>query len=403
MNDTIDALKLLFPAHLHQRIFLVGGAVRDLLLGRPITDIDLAAALIPQEFAGLGFHPVHGRSTAAIWQRHVAGIGTIEATPLRDADELACDLQRRDFTVNAIAVTLSGDVIDPLGGRQGLEARRLSPCSRSTFADDPARAFRAFRFVSDGWSIDQGCVELLRETGGDAGLASIPVERFSREMLKAFETARPELFFRLMLEYDTGRIYLPEIFRMPSVPAGPPAHHPEGDLFTHSLEVLERATALSGAPLVRFCALFHDIGKLATDPSLYPRHHGHDRAGFVMAGEFCRRLRIPAGYGKALAWISRLHGSLNRWDQLRDSTRMRIAVQALKAGIADTLPLVSASDKAGGVEPPGWREALQIAAMSSSELGIELQDLERLPVSGRAGRILQKRVDRFRAIPKASF
>lgn len=402
MKTIIDLLKGIFPEDAHQRIFLVGGAVRDMLLGKEHTDIDLTAALTTGEFAALDFRLVEGKSTAPIWHRHIEGLGTIEATPLADAAELTDDLRKRDFTFNALAMTLAGDVIDPLDGRADLEHRRLAPCSRRTFIDDPLRIFRAFRFAGDGWHMTPACDELLRGRDWDSELAAIPVERFSREMLKALETPEPDRFFQLMLETGSGQGYLPELFRMPHVPAGPLEHHPEGDLFSHSIQVLQRTTEQSRDPLTRFCAFFHDIGKLSTDPSLYPRHHGHEQAGFEKAQEFCRRLRLPAQYVKALAWVSRLHGKLYTWDELRDSTKLRTAEQAIKRGIADILPLVSAADKAGGHEPGEWRGALRFAGMSSAELGTDPHALERMQPSKRANYILQKRVERFRAILTAS-
>jgi tRNA nucleotidyltransferase (CCA-adding enzyme) len=402
MKNIIERLKGIFPEAAHPRIFLVGGAVRDLLLGQESTDIDLAASLTAEEFAALGFQLVEGRSTAAIWHRHLAGFATIEVTPLTDAADLADDLRRRDFTINAMAMTLSGSVIDPLDGRGDLAQKRLAACSRLTFVDDPLRLFRAFRFAADGWQVSPECEELLRQRDWGRELASIPVERFSREMLKALEKMEPERFFQLMLETGAGKDYLPELFRMPHVPAGPLEHHPEGDLFSHSTQVLQRLAAQSGDPLPRFCAFFHDIGKLDTSPDLYPRHHGHEQAGFVTAQDFCRRLRLPTHYGKALSWVGRLHGKLCKWDELRDATKLRIAGQAVKAGIADILPLVSAADKSGGREPGAWREALRIAGMSSADLGIDLQDLERMQPDKRVDHILQKRVERFRATLTAS-
>jgi tRNA nucleotidyltransferase (CCA-adding enzyme) len=154
---------------------------------------------------------------------------------------------------------------------------------------------------------------------------------------------------------------------------------------------------MSPDPLTRFCAFFHDIGKLATRPDLYPRHHGHNETGSPMAIEFCRRLRLPAQYGTALAWISRLHGTFNLWDGLRDSTIIRTAEQSIKAGVADMLPLVSAADKGVVGQPAGWREALRIAALSSGELGIDRQLLEGMPPSKRGDYLRQIRVERFRA------
>lgn len=402
MKNIIDRLKGIFPEDTHPRIFLVGGAVRDILLGQEHTDIDLAAALTAEEFVMFGFHLVEGKSTAAIWHRYIEGLGTVEVTPLTDAADLAEDLRRRDFRVNAMAMTLTGDVIDPLDARSDLKHKRLVPCSRCIFTDDPVRIFRAFRFAADGWHMTPECELLLRERDWNRELSYIPVERFSREMLKALEKQEPERFFQCMLEMESGQGYLPELFRMPQIPAGPPIHHPEGDLFTHSIQVLQRVSASSCDPLTRFCALFHDIGKLATSPALYPKHHGHDQAGFEMVVEFCRRLRLPSNYGKALSWVSRLHGTFNLWDQLRDSTKLRVADLAIKAGITDILPLVAAADKAGGSEPGEWRDMLRIAGMSSADLGINQQELERLQPSKRTDHILQKRVETFRAIRTSS-
>jgi tRNA nucleotidyltransferase (CCA-adding enzyme) len=301
-----------------------------------------------------------------------------------------------------MAMTLAGEIIDPLNGRADLEHNRLTPCSRYTFLNDPLRIFRAFRFAADGWSMAPECGELLRERDWSAEFTGIPVERFSREMLKALAAADPGSFFHLMLEHGLGQGYLPELFRMPQIPAGPPLHHPEGDLLTHSMQVLGRVSAASADPLARFCGFFHDIGKLATDPARYPRHHGHDQAGFGMSLELCRRLRLPARYGTALAQVSRLHGSFNLWGQLRDSTRVRLAEQALKGDVAVILPLVAAADKQGGCEPAEWGEALRIAGMSSADLGVDPQQLEGIRASKRTAHLLQKRVERFRATQTSS-
>jgi tRNA nucleotidyltransferase (CCA-adding enzyme) len=199
-----------------------------------------------------------------------------------------------------------------------------------------------------------------------------------------------------MLELEVGRHWLPELFRMGAIPAGPLQYHPEGDLLTHAVEVLQRAAALSSDPLTRFCAFFHDLGKLATDPALYPRHHAHDEVGFRMASAFCNRLALPATYRKALAWTSRLHAHLNRWEELRDSTRIKTAEQATKAGIATILPVVARADKAGGITPAGWPLALAVAAMNTVELGIAAERLAAMPKENRAAFIMQKRVEKLR-------
>jgi tRNA nucleotidyltransferase (CCA-adding enzyme) len=398
MNTIIAFLKELFPSSSHERILLVGGSVRDRLLGREGSDIDLVACMDEAELAACGFRRVAPKSTTPIWFRHDHTFGSIEVTLLADlTDALTEDLVRRDFTVNAMAMTLGGEFVDPLGGRRDLEARRLAACSARTFRDDPLRIFRAFRFETDGWRMTPESEALIRDQEWRHGLGLVPVERFSREMVKALEGAEPERFFTRMLQFDVGREYLPELFAMPAVPAGPLQHHPEGDLFSHVIQVLQRVAGHTGNPLARFCAFFHDIGKLATSPSLYPRHHGHDEAGFDLARSLCERLRLSSDYRAALAWTSKLHGLLNKWDELRDSTRLKTAQQALKAGIGEILPQVSAADKPGGsFTRQEWELTVRVAAMTTTDLGIDKIRLEGIAPEKRPDFILQKRIEMLR-------
>jgi tRNA nucleotidyltransferase (CCA-adding enzyme) len=393
MNYQTDIIKQLFPPEFHQRLFLVGGSVRDLLLGRPSKDIDIVASLTPEEISSCGFRHVTGKSTAPIWLRHDDSCEAIEATLLPNMGELHADLAGRDFTINAIALTLDGEIIDPLHGREDLELGRLRACSSATFSADPLRIFRALRFEADGWKLDSDSEQQLRTGDWRRDVTTIPVERFSREMFKALPLLRPERFFQRMLELAAGENFLPEIFRMPRIPAGPLLHHPEGDLFTHSVEVLQRVSAMTGDPLTRFCAFFHDIGKLATPPDLYPRHHGHDQTGYALALEFSQRLRLPKDHGVALAWISKLHGTFNLWEQLRTATKLRVADQAIKAGIVNILPHVAAADKAGGNEPKEWRRTVEVAAKSATELGIDIEVLEAMKPEKRSDLILKARLE----------
>jgi tRNA nucleotidyltransferase (CCA-adding enzyme) len=398
MNASRAFLEEMFNDAGRDRVFLVGGTVRDELLGRSGRDIDLAAALTAAELASLGFHQVKGKSTAPIWFRYEKAFGKIEITPLADIDELHANLAGRDFTINALAMTLSGEVIDPLDGRTDLGQRALRACSPGSFLDDPLRIFRAFRFEADGWRATEETDALIREREWSRQLAHIPVERFSREMLKALESRDPERFFLRMGEFRVGDNYLPEIFRMPHIPAGPLIHHPEGDLFSHSIQVLQRVARQSNDPLTRFCAFFHDIGKLATDPAVYPGHHGHDKAGFDMAHPLCQRLRLPAEYRTALAWTSRLHSNFNKWAELRDSTKVRTAEMAAKAGIADILPLVAMGDKGKDIDTRGWNCAVRVVRMRAAELGIEQSLLDGVPEEKRPDFFLQKRVEMLRGL-----
>jgi tRNA nucleotidyltransferase (CCA-adding enzyme) len=370
-----------------------------MLLGRDSDDIDLVAALSPEELAAAGFRPVEPTSASPIYFRHHPRFGKIEVTRIDRMVDLEADLLRRDFTINAMAMDLNGARLDPLHGEEDVLEGVLRACSDDTFTGDPLRIMRAFRFEADGWNMTAKTAALIGVEEWSARFGAMPVERFSGEMLKAMARKSPERFFQRMIEFNVGREFLPELFRMPQVPAGPLQHHPEGDLFSHSVQVLQRVGTRTGDPLARFCALFHDLGKLATDPALYPKHHGHDHAGFAMAVAFCNRLRLPAAYRTALAWISTLHGKANKWGELRDSTKATMAEQAVKAGIVWILPLVAAADKAEEQPMAGWESAVRVAGMTTAELGIDLEKLETMPIKNRPAFILQKRVDMLKRMP----
>lgn len=398
MTDILSFLKSLFPHSCHGQVLLVGGTVRDLLMERESQDIDLVSSLSVAGLTALGFRVVEPTSGATIYFKHHPEFGKIEITRIATIDDLEEDLLRRDFTINAMAMDLSGRHSDPLGGEDDLKGGVLRACSLHTFTADPPRLFRAFRFEADGWRMTAESEQLIRSQDWSEAFSAMPVERFSAEMIKALVRKTPERFFEQMINFAVGAEFLPEIFRMPHIPAGPLQHHPEGDLLAHSTQVLQRVAATSDDPLARFCAFFHDIGKLATDPSLYSTHHGHDTTGFSMAVDFCNRLCLPVAYRKALAWTSSLHGKANKWDELRDSSKIKIAEQAIKGGIARILPLVSAADKAGQEPMAGWDDAVRIAGMNTRELGVNQERLEAMPVKNRASFVLQKRVDLLREL-----
>ena len=230
MESVRSFLKQHFPEEVNHLVWLVGGSVRDTLLGREIRDIDLVAALPAVFLESRGFRPVIAKSAAAVWFRHFSGFGNVEITLIDHADELLNDLKRRDFTVNAMLMSIDGAVYDPLHGEDDLKRLTLRHCSENSFAADPLRLFRAFRLESEGFRIESGTGRIILARSWDEELKRIPAERFAREMLKSFSAAEPWRFFQKMLEFGVGRSWLPELFRMPEIPAGPLVHHPEGDL-----------------------------------------------------------------------------------------------------------------------------------------------------------------------------
>jgi tRNA nucleotidyltransferase (CCA-adding enzyme) len=399
MHPLFEPLQNIFPPEMLSRVLLVGGAVRDWLTGKSAKDLDLVGFLTAEELRAVGFRPLTPVSSQPVHFLHRPGLGVVEFTPLGGLADMMVDLGRRDFTVNALAMDMAGEVMDPTGGRGDLERRLLSPCSSRCFRDDPLRIFRGFRFETEGWRLTPEAEELIRQGDWQGALADLPLERFSGEMTRALAATEPVRFFQRMVELEVGDILLPELFRMAQVPAGPLAYHPEGDLLTHSLQALERMTQLRDAPLPRFCALFHDLGKLSTPADTYPRHLGHDQAGSAMAGPFCQRLRLPATWRRALAATSLLHLTAARWDELRLSTRLALAEKALQGGIASYLPALVAADGGKNLPEDQWQQALEVAQLPPAALGIRPELLEgplALPPAQRAPLVHQHRCEALR-------
>jgi tRNA nucleotidyltransferase (CCA-adding enzyme) len=396
-TSLLAELRRLFPGRLHDRLWVVGGSVRDHLTGAPVEDADLVAELRPEELEALGFRLVAARSTAPIYFRGHRRLGKIEVTVLPSGEALEADLVRRDFRCNALAMTLDGAVLDPLGGRADIAERLLVPCAPTALAADPIRIFRAFRFAAHGWRLSPEVAALIDAGRWEPALSAIPVERFSRELLKALSGGFPERFLAGMAHHGVGRSCLPELFAMPAVPAGPPRYHPEGDLLAHSLQALERMAARTTAPAARLSAFFHDLGKLATPPETWPRHLGHDAAGAAIAAAVCDRLKLPSASRRAAIAASRLHLVAARWDELRPARRLQLAEEATRAGIAAWLPdLVGADRNLSGDTMPGWEQTLRVARMTAAELDVDPATLARLPARDRKGYLLERRVTALR-------
>ncbi|GAB4304522.1 MAG: hypothetical protein Fur0034_21490 [Desulfuromonadia bacterium] len=375
------------------RYFFVGGVVRNLLRGEPPRDVDIVTDLPGELLSRAGFRRVvTTRGGVVHLFPHIAP-GVVEATRIEGLEDLEGDLRRRDVTMNAMALSTDGRLIDPLGGEGDLRAKRLVPCSPESLRIDPGRVFRLFRFESHGYRMDDSCRSLLDPL---PDLVPLPVERFTREMLRALEGDEPSRFFSLMVTHGAGRELLPELFRMTEIPAGPPDKHPEGDLFTHVCQVLERTATLSPDPRTRFCAIFHDIGKLLTPPSILPAHHHHEELGAAIAPRFCDRLRLPASYRTALVTVCRLHGRVNRWYELREGTKMRLVEEGVRRGCDEILYVIAQGDKPGRVPRNEWELLVRICRLTTRQLGIDPDRLSLILPADRHPYIHQKRLERWR-------
>lgn len=326
-------------------IYRVGGSVRDKYLGLPVKDHDwvvVGAApeqLLEQGFRAVGrefpvfLHPqTHEEYALARTERKVGPGYTgfeFHASPEVTLEE---DLRRRDLTINAMAETPAGELIDPYGGRQDLEARVLRHVSPA-FVEDPVRILRVARFLARfadfGFQVAPETMDLMRQMVASGEVDALVPERVWAELVRALEEPHPARFFEMLRECGALARLLPELDRLWGVPQ-PAEHHPEIDTGVHVMLVLEQAARLSPDPRVRFAALVHDLGKGTTPPEQWPRHIGHEARGVPLVEAVCERLRAPSEYRALGVLTARYHLHYHRAGELRASTMLE-TLEALDA------------------------------------------------------------------------
>lgn len=296
--------------------YLVGGAVRDDLLGLPVRDRDwVVVGSTPEAMQAQGFlqvgadfpvflHPVTREEYAlARTERGPFPVFSPDVT-------LEEDLWRRDLTINAMALhPVTGELIDPCGGLRDLRQGVLRHASEA-FADDPLRVLRVARFVAQyaayGFSVAPETLALMRELVAADRLAEVPAERVWTETLKALTTEKPSAYFAALRQCGALRALFPEIDALFGVPQ-PPEHHPEVDTGLHTLLVLDRAAELSSDPETRFAALCHDLGKGTTPKAQWPHHGGHELRGADEVAKLCDRLKVPTAYASLARTVAKYH------------------------------------------------------------------------------------------------
>ncbi|MBI3897592.1 MAG: multifunctional CCA addition/repair protein [Gammaproteobacteria bacterium] len=326
-------------------IYLVGGAVRDRLLGLPVVDRDyVVVGSTPEEMVARGFkpvgadfpvflHPTTKEEYALARTERKQGRGYKGFTVYSAPDvRLEDDLQRRDLTVNAMAEDSSGRLIDPFGGAADLEAgilRHVSPA----FVEDPLRVLRvarfAARFADRGFRVADETLALMRRISESGELDHLVPERVWQELERALAESRPAQFFTVLRDGGALARLFPEIEALYGVPQ-PPQHHPEIDTGVHVMLVIDQAAALTDDTRIRFAALLHDLGKATTPADILPRHHGHEERGTHLIVDFCQRFRVPNDYRDLAVLVARHHGKCHRFAELRPGTVLEL-LEALDA------------------------------------------------------------------------
>ena len=317
------------------RTYLVGGAVRDRLLGRPVKERDwVVVGETRDSMLARGFRPV-GKDFPVFLHPETRDEYALARTERKTAPgyhgfvfqadptvTLEQDLLRRDLTINAMAEDASGRLIDPYGGSADLEARWLRHVSPA-FSEDPVRILRlarfAARFAPLGFRVADETMALMRGMVDAGEVDALVPERVFAELAKALTECTPSVFFTVMRQCGALARLFPEIDALFGVPQ-PPLHHPEIDTGVHSLMVLDQAARLSPDPAVRFAALTHDLGKALTDPARWPRHRGHEMRGLPALASLCDRLKAPNAYRRLANQVMRNHGHAHRARELRPGT-----------------------------------------------------------------------------------
>ena len=329
------------------QVYLVGGAVRDGLLGLPVREHDfVVVGATPAEMLRRGFkqvgkdfpvflHPESKAEYALARTERKTAPGYHGFAVHADPDvTLAQDLERRDLTVNALAQAADGSIFDPYGGLADLERRLLRHVSPA-FAEDPVRILRVARFAARyagfGFRVADETLTLMREMVQAGEVDALVPERVWQEMAKALAEpfdqsrpwARPSRFFEVLRCVGALARLLPELDRLWGVPQ-PPKWHPEVDTGVHVMLVVDMAARLSDDAEVRFAALCHDLGKGTTPAHILPSHHGHEERSVTLLDDVCVRFRIPKRYRDLARITARYHGKVHKADQLKTTTLLKL-------------------------------------------------------------------------------
>lgn len=320
------------------QIYLVGGAVRDQLLDYPVKDRDYVVVgatvddMLQQGFSPVGkdfpvfIHPISKDEYALARTERKSGLGykgfEIFASPDVTLEQ---DLQRRDLTINAMALS-DGQLIDPYGGKADLDAKVLRHVS-DKFTEDPLRVLRVARFAARyahlGFTIAPETMALMRQITGNGELQSLVAERVWQELERALAEQSPWVFFETLRECGALAVILPEIDTLFGVPQ-PAQHHPEIDTGIHTMMVLRQAALLSSLTTVRFAALTHDLGKGLTPAEQWPSHRGHEIKGLTLLKQLAVRLRTPNDFLELAQKVMQFHTHCHRALELKPATLLKM-------------------------------------------------------------------------------
>lgn len=397
------------------QIYLVGGAVRDLLLGYPVKDKDwLVTGATPDQLLDLGYkqvgksfpvflHPKNQQEYALARTEKKQGIGyTGFVCDFSPEITIEQDLKRRDLTVNAMAQAENGDIIDPFGGQQDLDNRILRHVS-DAFSEDPLRVLRVAKFAARyahlNFTVADETLELMQQIAETDELQSLTPERVWQETQAALECESPQVYFDVLYKTSALKKLMPELHKLWGVP-NPPKWHPEIDSGIHTLMVVEQAVRLSNDLTVRFAALLHDLGKALTPPEKWPSHHGHEKSGLEKVKEFCTRLKVPNDCRDLALLTCEFHTHCHKAYELKPSTILKLFDSLdvwRKPERFQQFLLACKADARGrtGFEDIDYKQADYLADLAKKTSDVNVQDIIKLGFKGAEikAQLNQKRLD----------
>jgi tRNA nucleotidyltransferase (CCA-adding enzyme) len=319
------------------KTYVVGGAVRDALLGLPVQDRDhVVIGATPEQMLALGYTPVgkdfpvflhpktHEEYALARTERKTEKGYKGFVFHTDPSVTLEQDLIRRDLTINAIARSDDGELIDPFGGQTDLQNRVFRHVS-AAFEEDPVRILRLARFAArfseepHAFTVAPETMQLMRRMVEAGEVDALVAERVWQEISRGLMEKKPSRMFEILRECGALQRLMPELDRLWGVPQ-PEKFHPEIDTGVHVMLVVDYAAEQNYPLAVRFAALMHDLGKGTTDPAIWPRHHGHEERGIELVKQLCERLRMPTDCRDLAIMTARDHGNVGRSLEMRPAT-----------------------------------------------------------------------------------
>ena len=404
------------------KTYLVGGAVRDELLGFPHKEKDwVVVGATPKEMLDAGFqkvgkdfpvflHPKTKEEYALARTERKTSPGykgfVVHATPDVTLEE---DLLRRDLTINALAQDEAGDIIDPFNGLQDIHDKVLRHVSPA-FTEDPVRILRVARFAARyfhlGFIVADETMQLMKDMVVNGEVDALVAERVWQEMRKALAERTPARFIEILRECGALTRILPELDKLFGVPQ-PEEHHPEIDTGIHTLMVLQQACRLSDDTEVRFAALMHDLGKGITPQAEWPHHVEHEARGAKIVLDVCKRLRIPNDYRDLAEHTARFHLHYHRALELKPVTIIKTLEQLdafRKPQRFEKFLLASEADARGrpGYENRSFRQGDFFRKAFQAARDVDIKALVEQGYSNRelAEKIRQERTRKVAAIEK---